>query len=484
MIFLREIFRMAKKNINYTDDLCSVKIIPDDVTVGDIFIAIDSNKYDLNDGALGFTNNEDSVLGLGGTISLEKNINIAFKNGARFIFVDNEKINKEMNNSNIILIDDCMKFLIEIAKYIVNKNNIKTIAITGSTGKTTTTYAIYNMLSIKYNVVRIHRIRNSVLGMIYEIINNINYETDFLVIEMQLDGKGQIDCFCKICKPDYSIITSINYSHYSRFKKIENIFHEKLAVYRNLKPDGKCLINGDDKLLMNWANKQKDNRILTFGFSELSDFYIHNLKQYGILNNYIIDLDGQLKIDGLITNINNKGMLQAYLYAIYLAKKFDVDNCDILEKICKTVNPIGRFNGFRGINGALIIDDSYNANSTSMINGLEYINNLKRFNNKIVILGSLLELEKETENEHIKVGNYIIKNCDFSILITLGEGASYIANQVRKYGICVESFFDYEDILDYVNNISVNETTVVYIKGSGGMRMELIAMQFLSNRLF
>lgn len=486
-ITIDDLFELVKldsynSNKDYTG---SVKIDADDVNNGDIFIAVNSKKYDLTDGAMGFTNNEDSVSGLGGTIDLRKVVNTALHNGATYIFIDSKELFNEINNKKCFLIDDCLTLIIDIAKYIVNKSHVKTIAVTGSMGKTSTVFAIYNLLSVKYSVIRIHRIRNSVLGMALEIIDQLNANTDFLIVEMQLDGKNQIDSFCKIAKPDYSIITSINFSHYSRFQNIERVLYEKTAVYRNLKGNGKCLINGDDLLLSKWAKEQMDNRILRIGFSEDNDLFFSEVKKYGTLNYFTVSLSGLVKIENLKTNINNRGMLQASLYSIYFAKNFNLELKQIQHVIDKMNSPVGRFNGFNGVNDALIIIDSYNANSNSMINGLEYVNGLKDYEIKIIILGSLLELGDKTESEHVKVGEYINQYCHFNYVITLGEGASYIAKQINNKSVTVKSFFDYEDIIEYIkNNVFIDSSTAVYLKGSGGMRMELLAPYLLNKKLF
>ncbi len=486
-ICLYDLLYLAKIDINIKslNHIGDIKIDADNVNSGDFFVAIDCCKYDLTDGAIGFTNNEDSVFGLGGTIELEKTINTALQNGARYVFLDNKILFDNIKDRRCILIDDCMDFLIEIAKHIINQTKVKTIAVTGSMGKTTTVFAVYNLLSVKYNVIRIHRIRNSILGMSFEIINNLSEDTDFLIVEMQLDEKKQIDSFCRIAKPDFSVITSINYSHYSRFQSIDTILYEKTAVYRNLKVDGKCLINGDDIRLSKWAAEQKDKRIIKLGFSDINDLYFSSIEKCGKLNCYTVSISGLLNHKKVKTNINNKGTLIASLYAIYFAKLFNIDFSILREYINKTNNPVGRFNGFRGVNDSFVIVDSYNANSNSVINGLEYVNGLKNYKTKIILLGSLLELGDKTESEHIKVGKYINDFCDFNYLITLGEGATYIAKQINNKISQVKSFFEYEDIIGYINkNITIDSSTVIYIKGSGGMRMEILAPHFLSTRLF
>lgn len=472
-------FKMTSKE-------CNFNIWAENVNDGDIFIALDSSKYSNSDGGLGFTNNEDSVYGLGGHIKVEEKIDIAIKNGAKIIVVDENKYYKKNYSNVFILVQDCLDLIVRIARCCLEKSKSKTIAVTGSTGKTTVTSAIYDFLSVKFTVRKICAIRNSVLGISTQIIQNLCDEDEFLILEMQMDAVGQIERFCKVVKPDYAVITSINLSHYSRFKNIETIFNEKLQVYKSLKKDGKLIINGDDEILYNRLGTLDDKRIHMVGLrNPNTEILIDNVYKYDKYNFNGFSLKiSNCHYENFELNIVGRGELYAAAFALFFAKEFNYTGIDIREGLLNITNPIGRFQGFEGINQSLVIMDSYNANYCSMIGGLDYLNGLS-FKKKIAILGSMMELGDKTEIEHKKVGRYIEEHCNITHLITFGEAAIYIAKEVKKLSTQnVFTTFDYEEVLQIINNIAIDDLTVLYFKGSGSMRMELLVPYFLAKRIF
>ncbi len=461
-------------------------IFAERVNNGSVFISIDSTKYSKTDGGLGFTNNEDSVFGLGGNINTMDKIDLAIKNNASIIIVDDIKHIRQNQSTRFILVDDCLQLIIDITKKYLSKSKAKVIAITGSTGKTTTTIALYNFLSVKYRVKRIHRIRNSVLGMCIDIIQNLCIDDDFLIVEMQLDAENQIKNFCNIAQPDYSIITAINLSHYSRFNSTESIIKEKTQIYDFMNKNGKCIINGDDENLINWSRSINNDKIYSIGINyNWSDIVVSNISAVGDYNLLNFNLNISKKDYGNFTiSSPSKGTIYALLFSLYFAKECNYEYDDILKGISKIKSPLGRFQGFKGINNSFILLDSYNANYSSIKNGLEYFSSLSH-KKKIVILGSMMELGVHTESEHKRVGEYISTNCDISHLITLGEAAFYIAINVHNViPQNIHSFYEYEDILETLFEIGVDENTAIYIKGSGAMRMELIAPHILSEKIF
>lgn len=174
------------------------------------------------------------------------------------------------------------------------------------------------------------------------------------------------------------------------------------------------------------------------------------------------------------------GILLGVAFALFFAMEYGYSNKEIQKAIMNIGNSPSRLQGFRGLNNSLVIADSYNANYFSFINGLEYINKLQ-YTKKVLVLGSMMELGEKTEEEHKKVGNYIEKFCDVCCLITFGEAAAYIANEVKKIPADFKySVYCYEDIVDVFNNMSIDDSTVIYLKGGGAMRMELLIPYILS----
>ncbi len=486
--FLSIVNKYKIKEIEVAGNLreCKFEIYAEKIKPGDIFIAIDSSKYPNSDGALGFTNNEDSVYGLGGYIKASEKIEIAISNGASIIVVDSCAYYRERTTATFICVEDCLEVLIDIARCCLAKSSVKIIAITGSTGKTTVTNALCDFLSVKYQVKKIERIRNSVLGIIVQILHNLDVADDFLIVEMQLDGIGQIKRFCEVVQPDYSIITSVNLAHYSRFKSVETIYNEKIQVYKMLKNDGKLIINADDEMLVKKIHWQNDKRVHLVGLeNKNSEILINNVGSHNLyhFHEFMVEREG-CSYGTFKMNTVGRGTLYGAAFSLFFACEYGFTMEEICRGLLSIKNPIGRFQGFQGVNGSLVIMDSYNANYYSMVSGLDYITNLQ-YKRKIVVLGSMLELGEKTETEHKRLGEYIEKKCDITNLVTLGEAAMYIANEVKK--ISPESIFsvyDYDSALKILQTIDIDDETVLYFKGSGAMRMELLIPYFLEKRIF
>ena len=451
----------------------------------DAFFCINSSKYDVRDGGLGFTNNEDSVFGLGGVQNGHDYIDKVYQDRVKIIVIDDLKYYNESFNVGWILVDDTFDALKMVAKYCIDHSNTKTIAVTGSVGKTTTCQVLFDTLSKCINTEIISSVRNSVLGICMKLLNTDLEKLDCIIIEMQLDGCNQIKRFCEIANPDISIITNISFSHYSRFSSVDEIMHEKMYVSEYLKKNGVLIINEDDEKLCNLKIDRNSNRIIKIGQYN-GDYVSKNIAKYNQLGFLKFDLFiHNTMFSSVKLNSTGIGVVYATLFSIAVADALGISIDSFVKNDLNAVkNPIGRFNCFLGVNDSQIIVDSYNANIKSMLQGIEYVHNVNK-KKKILVLGSMLELGDKTEILHRQVGKYINDCKDNFIIITFGEAATFISYEIK----CIErkniyNVYSYDEIVSVLENIEIDSETIVYIKGSGGMRLELIAPYLLSKRMF
>lgn len=460
-------------------------IYADFVREGDLFFCLNSAKYDVSDGALGFTNNEDSVFGFGGIQNGHDQIMKAIANGASIIIIDDINYFEERQGVGFILVKDCLLALSKFISFHITSNKTKVIAVTGSTGKTTTCHALVETLSSFLTVKTIHRIRNSILAICLEIMQDISRQADCIVLEMQLDKSGQIDRFCQLLSPDIAIITNINLAHYSRFYSIDSVLNEKLGVYRHLKENGVLLINDDNEYLHNWYLTQKDQRIQRMGKRIYCEYtYDDPLAKNSQLPLTYSATILDKPIQNITLNTPGIGSVVAATTCFAVANLLSLPIAEVQQVVSHIKSPIGRFSCFIGKNSSRIIVDSYNASYASMIQGINYVASAPQ-KRKILILGSMLELADQTEAVHRELGQYINGlNTDLS-LITLGEAALYIAAEITKIQPSqIYTTFTYEDIVYAIDNIKLDADTVVFIKGSGAMRLELIVPYLLAEQLF
>ncbi|MGB7603946.1 MAG: UDP-N-acetylmuramoyl-tripeptide--D-alanyl-D-alanine ligase [Lutisporaceae bacterium] len=456
-----------------------------DVTQDSMFIALNSNKYSNVDGSLGFSGDEDSVFGLGGVDDGHQKLERAYEMGARFFVIDQDMQCDYLSGASVFRVNDSLEAIKQIARYYIDKIGIKVIAVTGSVGKTSCTHAIFNCLKQKFKVAIFDRVRATQLGLAYDILSKLSKEFDYLIVEMQMDGVGQIEAFCNIVNPFISVINTVSNSHVARFDgSLEQILHEKLAVYRNLRADGKIIVNVDSENVRKYFKDISDDRIVTIGTTDNVNFRATNLSTYGEYNQCKFELKIEdLLYDIKLLTIGNQSVYWALV--VFSILSFLKVNTDESIKIISEFSLIpGRMQLFRGINNSLVISDSYNANSLSMSHGIEYVLSLGN-KNKILILGSMLELADYTEEEHRKIGRLIYdKECK---LITIGEAATYIADEAIKLGMPknnIKVFFSFEQIVNYLQGVEISDEDVFYIKGSGKMRLELITVYLLGNKVF
>ena len=472
--FIKNYTSYKKLNVlNESDEFNRISIYADDIDSASMFVAIDTDKYSLSDGCLGFTGNEDSVFGLGGNKNGKNDIDLAIKNGTKCIVTDDESVYlKYSKNISMILTEDCLDFLCELSRQIQRFKEFKIIAITGSVGKTTTTYTLYSALkTLKYKVIKGNRIRSTKLGLCLDILNTLQKNIDFFVFELQSDGIGQIN---QICQPVYAFITNIKNCHLVKFKNIENIFIEKTSVLNHMKRNGTIFIDSEDRYLLKFYKKNKNSINIVRVGNEYTKFDLVKLNKKNESENCFAMFEKDM------LPVNSKSIDFTLCFLKYIGQH-EMNEQSYLNILSNLTSNYLRYNAFLGKNGCEIVLDSYNGSFFSMKNGIERVCQQK--NKKItLVLGSMLEIGNEAEKLHREIGCFINTKKNIYKVILLGESMLYAYFEIKKLSrnIVVEHYFDYNQLIQSLINIELSNTDVIYIKGSGGMRMELVAPYILA----
>ena len=186
----------------------------------------------------------------------------ALEKGAKFAVIDDNKIDHE--SDNIILVEDCLEALQELAKYHRSKLDIPVIGITGSNGKTTTKNLLYEVLSTKYKTYATKGNLNNHIGVPLSVLE-IDNTYDIAIIEMGASGVGEIEQLSTICNPTSGLITNISSVHIKGFKNIEGVVRGKSELFDFLiKTEGDVFINNNDSIINNFSKRFK-NPLLLFG---------------------------------------------------------------------------------------------------------------------------------------------------------------------------------------------------------------------------
>lgn len=376
----------------------------------------------------------------------------ALKKGASYAVVDEDILK---NNDNIILVDDVLKTLQLLASYHREQLNIPIIGLTGSNGKTTTKELINAVLSTKYNTTATLGNLNNHIGVPLTLLS-MTPKTEIGIIEMGANHLKEIELLSNIAKPDYGYITNFGKAHLEGFGSLDGVIQGKTELYKNIKSRNKTVfININDAKQVEQSEGM--NRV-TFGNSGadcIIEFVEANPFVRLKFNNILI----KSKLIGAY-NFNNISA------AIAIGKHFKVTDESIkiaIENYTPTNNRSQIIN--KGNNQ--IILDAYNANPSSMKVALENLSNLQEAG-KIVILGDMFELGKDSLQEHQFLTDQL-DNINLEKAYLIGEGFYKTTTNSKR----IQQFKNFEDFKDAFINANIENSTIL-IKASRGMALERV----------
>ena len=389
-----------------------------------------------------------------------------------------EEINKKYNNRTIILVENTIKTVQELAAYKRSLYKIPVVGITGSVGKTSTKDIIASVMSKKYNVLKTLGNYNSQVGLPLTILRL--KEHNAMVVEMGMSQKGEISNLTQIAKPDVAVITNVGTAHIGNLGSRENILKAKLEILEGLNKSGTLVINNDNDLLHKWnLEDKKDYKIVTFGIENKSDIMPYDIKLSENGSTYKIDVDGKT-YDVKISVGGNHFVLNS-LCAIAIGRIFNIRMEDILDGIANFELTKRRMQVEKSKNEITIINDCYNANYDSMKAAIEYLGKLNS-STKIAVLGDMLELGEFSKELHEKIGEEVVKN-KIDILITVGKESENIAKVAELKGMAKEKIHickNNEEAIQLIKKIAKPKEAIL-LKASNGMKFQNIYEQIINN---
>ena len=460
-IFVKDVTKICKGKILIgNEDEVLENFVKDtrEVKKGDVYVGIKGENYD-------------------GNLLYED----AIKNGAKVCIlqkqsvnekIDVEKINKEYPHTTIILVDNTIKTLQELAKYKRSLYDIPVIGVTGSVGKTSTKDIIASVMSKKYNVLKTLGNYNNQIGLPLTILRLKDH--DAMVVEMGMSELGEISNLTKIAKPTVAVITNVGTAHIGILGSRENILKAKLEILDGLKENGTLVINNDNDMLNNWNNKNHSDKynVITFGLENESDVMAKDVHISEDGSTYKMEIDN--KKYNVNISVGGSHFVLNSLCAIAVGNLFDIDINDILDGIANFELTKRRMQIEKNKIGATIINDCYNANYDSMKAALDYLGKISS-RRKIAVLGDMLELGGFSKTLHEKVGKEVAKN-KVDILITVGDLSKDISRKAIEDGMDknnVYLFNNNDEAINLLNKI-IEKGDAILIKASNGMNFQQI----------
>ncbi len=379
----------------------------------------------------------------------------ALKKGAVYAVVDEPGF---MDNENMILVENVLETLQELATYHRKYFGTKIIGLTGSNGKTTTKELINTVLSKKYRTISTKGNLNNHIGVPLTLLS-ITKDTEYAIVEMGANHQNEITFLAKMVQPDFGYITNFGKAHLEGFGSKEGVIKGKSELYEYLMADNKYIfLNADDPI----QEERLGNYVKKIGFSsENHKYFIIQFKgAHPFVTLEVEDIRIQTQLIGGYNFTN-------CCAAVLMGKYFNVPVPTIKDAL-ESYIPSNNRSQFLEKNGRQIILDAYNANPTSMAAALENVHKMNG-DHKILFLGDMLELGETALEEHQQIVDLATK-MNFDEVYLIGK-------LFHKTSSTFKHFQSFEEVSAYLKEHPI-PSGLVLIKGSRGMALERV-MDFL-----
>ncbi len=319
----------------------------------------------------------------------------------------------------------------------------KTVAITGSVGKTTTKEFVSSVLAARYRVHKTEGNLNNQIGLPLTLLS-MPADTECLVLEMGMSARGEIEYLSRLATPDMALITTVGSSHLEHLGTRENIARVKMEIAQGLKPEGKLLLQGDEPLLRHHMTRAAQVLYLSTSASADTDAIGVDTTGIDALADQIEDSAcgcsfcahiGSSTLPHCRIAQSGRHAVAAALFALTVGHMLGLSedqlrqgllNCRLGE-LRQRVLPLGDFT---------LIDDCYNAAPESVRAALSVLDLHRKTQGgrAVALLGDMKELGKHSSDLHLDVGMTAAKG-GLDLLLAYGPQAQFIAQGAKAGGM-------------------------------------------------
>lgn len=354
----------------------------------------------------------------------------------------------------ILFVENTLEAYLKLALFYKKKVNPVTIAITGSSGKTTTKEMMSCVASTKYRTHKSILNHNNEVGLCQTLLS-MPEDTEVLIVEMGMRGLGEIELLSKYSCPDIAIIANTGTAHIGRLGSEKNIAKAKCEISSYLHEEG--LLIAHDTQLIRKVNSYKGETIYVgLDSANLTNIELGQHSSEFVFENH-----------KFVLNVEGKHNIQNALFVIIAGLKLGISKDKIAEGL-QNFRPIEKRWEIKEVNGYNIINDSYNSNPESLKAAVSTFLSTQSAP-RLLVLGDMLELGKDEKKYHKSIGEFL-NTFDDVELITVGNLGKYIAKTFEGVS---HSFKTNDEAVEYIRT-KVSKGTNMLFKASRSMKFEEI----------
>ncbi|MDK2847525.1 MAG: UDP-N-acetylmuramoyl-tripeptide--D-alanyl-D-alanine ligase [Desulfuromonadales bacterium] len=377
----------------------------------------------------------------------------------------------------VIRVADTLRALGDLAGALRQDFDGPVVAVTGSSGKTTTKEMLAAILASRGPGLKTEGNFNNLIGLPHTLFR-LDPGHAWAVLELGMSARGEIARLAEISRPDIGIVTNVGPAHLQNLQNLEGVARAKGELFAALPAGGTAIINGDDPRVLQLPVANGVRRLI-FGCGPNAEVRAEDVAVEGQGMRFRLALpDGSrpvlLKIPGRY-NVHNA------LAAAAAACALKVDGAQIVEGLERFRSCAGRMQIMELASGATLLEDFYNANPLAVKAALLALDELPGSGRRIAVLGDMLELGEAASDMHRQTGLHASKCVD--LLIVLGERAEDTAVGARQGGMPPQSVWVVKSHGEAVRLLGdlLRPGDRVLVKGSRGMTMEKICNALCAN---
>lgn len=422
------------------------------ISAGDLFVALHGDKFDGS-----------------------QYVSLAAEKGAVAALVNAESYHGESMTCPIVLVKDTRLALGKLSGYWRDQFAIPLVGITGSNGKTTVKEMLTAVLRVAAGsedaVLATQGNFNNDIGMPLTLLR-LRKQHQYAVIEMGMNHSGEIDYLTRIASPDVAIINNAGSAHIANLGSLEAIAQAKGEIFAGLAKQGTAIINADENFAPMWRVLAGAHPMIEFALNAQApvkaEVQTNDFIQFIKVKTPTGDFSATLHVPGL-HNVHNA------LAATAAAIALKVPPAKIAAGLEKFSGVAGRLQRLAALQGAVVIDDSYNANPMSLHAAIEVL--IQAAGKKILVLGDMGELGIEASRMHAEMGAEA-RRLGVNKLYALGELSSYA---VKEFGAGAQHFQTIEELTE-VLKAELGKDCTVLVKGSRFMKMERVVKELVNGK--
>lgn len=380
------------------------------------------------------------------------------------------------------LADEERKVDVRAAQSYIVRRSIPVIAVTGTSGKTTTKEMIASILRRRYG--RILKTLGNANKREYTVrlLGRLNDSVRGLVIEMGMDGRGQIAAHCRLLPPNIGVITNVSRGHVGKCGGFLGVVKAKNELVYGIRRRGVLILNADDEGTRLLKLHRFQGRIVWYGKSDKAHYRLLLTEPEKDGFRFTVMVEGEER-QFFLRTLGEHNIYNA-LAAMAAARALRIPWAQVRSGLTRFTRIRGRLSLRRGVRGSQIIDDSFNANPLSMATGLKALVEASQGRKTIAVLGSMEEQGRRWRQVHQQVGEEVAR-LGVDELVTVGSRARAIARGALHAGTPndhIHCFCNLSAATTYLRR-QLDSNAIALIKGSHSTEIHHVAHALVRRRV-